>query len=138
MKTNFLTIISMVILTLSITTTSLCAKQKPFLIHGKLPHLTGIIMQLWDDEDLALTPEQKKKLKHIRIRTVGGLGTIKGEVFPLEAEIVQASTDGTNPDELEDSVEKLAELRAEATMLHLKCIYDTRKILSKKQLQILE
>ena len=95
-------------------------------------------MQLWDDEDLALTPAQKTKLKQIRIRTVGGLGTIKGEVFPLEAEIVEASLSGATPDSLEEDVEKLAELRAEATMLHLKCIYDTRKVLTKKQLQLIE
>jgi len=39
-------------------------------------------MVLWDDEDLALTPEQKTKLKHIKQRTIVGLATIKGEVFP--------------------------------------------------------
>ena len=110
------------ILLLSIGSTSLLAIQKPFLIHGKLPHLTGTIMPLWDDEDLALTSGQKTKLKQIRIRTVGGLGTIRGEVFPLEAEIVEASLNGVDPEDLEDDVEKLAELRAEATMIHLNCL----------------
>ncbi len=95
-------------------------------------------MQLWDDEDLALTPEQKTKLKQIRLKTVGGLATLKGEVFPLEAEIVKASKNGTNPKELEEDVEKLAELRAEATMIHLKCLYNTRNILTKKQLKMLD
>jgi len=136
MKTIFTALLTILILTLGSTT--LVAKQKAFLIHGKLPHLTGTIMQLWDDEDLALSQDQKAKLIKVRMRTVGGLGTIKGEVFPLEDEIVQASQDGTNPDELEDSVEKLAELRAEATMIHLRCIYDTKKILSKEQLQLVE
>ena len=136
MKTKLLVLLTLLVL--AVGSTSLLAKQKPFLIHGKLPHLTGTIMQLWDDEDLALTPEQKTKLKSIRIRTVGGLGTIKGEVFPLEAEIVEASANGANPESLEDDVEKLAELRAEATMLHLKCIYDTRTVLTKKQLQMIE
>jgi Spy/CpxP family protein refolding chaperone len=136
MNIKHLTILSLLVLALG--STSLLAKQKPFLIHGMLPHLTGTIMQLWDDEDLALTPEQKTKLKQIRIRTIGGLGTIKGEVFPLEAEIVKASTNGTKPEDLEEDVEKLAELRAEATMIHLKCIYDTRNILTKKQRQLIE
>ena len=95
-------------------------------------------MLLWDDEDLALTPEQKTKLKHIKQRTIGSLVTIKGEVFPLEEEIVSASNNGVNPDTLEDSLEKLAELRAEATMLHLRCLYDTRKTLTQKQLEIME
>jgi len=136
MKVKNLIILSVLVLTLG--STSLAAKQKPFLIHGKLPHLTGTIMQLWDDEDLALTPKQKTKLKQIRLRTIGGLGTIKGEVFPLEAEIVEASTNGATPESLEEDVEKLAELRAEATIIHLKCIYDTRKVLTKKQLQLIE
>jgi len=136
MKIKILTILSLLVLTLG--STSLAAKQKPFLIHGQLPHLTGIIMQLWDDEDLALTPEQKTKLKQIRLRTIGGLGTIKGEVFPLETEIVEASANGAKPESLENDVEKLAELRAEATMIHLKCIYDTKKVLTKKQLQLIE
>ncbi|EDZ62731.1 hypothetical protein SMGD1_2825 [Sulfurimonas gotlandica GD1] len=136
MKIKFLTIASLLVLALA--STSLSAQQKPFLIHGQLPHITGTIMQLWDDEDLALSLEQKTKLKEIRIRTVGGLATIKGEVFPLEAEIVKASSNGANPDSLEDSLQKLAELRAEATMLHLRCLYDTRNILTKKQLQLIE
>ena len=136
MKTKFLTLWSVLVLALG--STSLYAQQKPFLIHGQLPHLTKTIMVLWDDEDLALTPEQKTKLKHIRQRTIGGLATIKGEVFPLEKEIVSASNNGVNPDTLEDSLEKLAELRAEATMLHLRCLYDTRKTLTQKQLEIVE
>jgi len=136
MKIKYLTILSLLVL--AIGSTSLAAKQKPFLIHGKLPHLTGTIMQLWDDEDLALTPEQKTKLKQIRLKTVNGLATLKGEVFPLENEIVNASINGTNPEDLEEDVEKLAELRAEATIIHLNCIYDTKNILTKKQLQLIE
>ena len=133
MKIKYLTILTLLVLTIG--STSLAAKQKPFLIHGKLPHLTGTIMQLWDDEDLALTPEQKTKLKQIRLKTVNGLATLKGEV---ENEIVKASINGTNPEDLEEDVEKLAELRAEATIIHLNCIYDTRNILTKKQLQLIE
>lgn len=136
MKAKLLAILTLLVLTIG--STSLVAKQKPFLIHGQLPHLTSVIMQLWDDEDLALTPEQKTKLKEIRLKTIGGLATLKGEVFPLEAEIVKASKNGASPASLEEDVEKLALLRAEATMIHLKCIYDTRNVLSKKQLQLIE
>ena len=136
MKIKYLTILSLLVLTIG--STSLVAKQKPFLIHGKLPHLTGTIMQLWDDEDLALTAEQKTKLKQIRLKTVSGLATLKGEVFPLEDEIVKASINGANPEDLEEDVEKLAELRAEATIIHLNCIYDTKNVLTRKQLQLIE
>ena len=136
MKIKYLTILSLLVLTIG--STALSAKQKPFLIYGKLPHLTGTIMQLWDDEDLALTPEQKTKLKQIKLKAVGGLTTLKGELFPLEDKIVEASINGANPKDLEKDVEKLAALRAEATMILLNCLYNTKNILTKKQLQLIE
>ena len=57
------------------STTLLNAKQgkqnaKPFLIQGKLPHLTMMVKILWNDEDLALTTTQKEKLLVIRKHTM--------------------------------------------------------------------
>lgn len=129
MKTKFLTILSLLVLTLG--STSLAAKQKPFLIQGKLPHTTMWVNQNWDNEKVGFTAEQKTKLKTIRQRTMGGIASLKGEIFPLEQSIVKASLNGAIPESLEEDVEKLAELRAEATMIHLRCIYDTKKVLTK-------
>nr|WP_321265454.1 hypothetical protein [uncultured Sulfurimonas sp.] len=126
------------ILVLSIGSTSLVAQQKPFLIQGKLPHTTMWVKQNWDNKEVGFTIEQKAKLKVIREKTMSGIASLKSEIFPLEDSIVKAIANGAKPSSLEEDVEKLAELRAEATMLHLECIYDTKKVLSKKQLQMLE
>jgi hypothetical protein len=132
------------LLLFGITTTALHAQPKqqkqtkPFLIQGKLPHLTMMIKQMWDDEDLALTKEQKAKLLKIRKTTIGALKKLKPQVAQLEAEIVAAAQAGENPKKLQAKIEQLAKLKAEATMVHLQCIYNTRKILTQDQRDILE
>jgi hypothetical protein len=113
-------------------------KTKPFLIQGKLPHLTMMIKQMWNDEDLALTKEQKTKLLEVRKETVSKLQKLKPQVAQLEAKIVQAVQDGEEPQNLQTDVKKLAQLKAKATMTHLQCIYKTRQILTKDQRDILE
>ena len=114
------------------------AQSKPFLIQGKLPHLTMMVKMMWEDKDLALTPAQKQKLLKIRRDTISGAQKLNQEIMALEDKIVKASNDGVNPESLKKDVFKLADLRAEATMLHLNCIYKTRKILTQDQLDILE
>ncbi len=136
MKIKYFTILTLLVLTLG--STSLAAKQSPFLIQGKMPHLTMLVKQNWDNEKLDLTTQQRKKLKQIRQKTMSGVVSLRGEIFPLEKSIAKASTNGATPTSLEEDVDKLAELRAEATMIHLKCIYDTKKVLTKKQLQLLK
>lgn len=136
MKIKYLTILSLLVLTLG--STSLVAKQTPFLIQGKMPHLTMLVKQNWNNKNFGLTTEQRTQLKSIRERTLGSIASLKGEIFPLEESIAKASANGATPASLEEDVEKLAELRAEATMIHLKCIYDTKKVLTKKQLQLLK
>lgn len=136
MKIKYFTILTLLVLALG--STSLSAKQSPFLIQGKMPHLTMLVKQNWNNEKLDLTTQQRKELKSIRQKTMGGVASLKGEIFPLEKSIVKASRQGATPASLEEDVDKLAELRAEATMIHLKCIYDTKKVLTKKQLQLLK
>jgi len=110
------------------------AANKPFLIQGKLPHLTGIVKSHWNDEELELTKKQKDKLLVIRKETVSGVKALAKQIFTLESEIVDDAQNGATPASLEVKVKKLAQLRAEATMIHLKCIYNTRKILTDDQL----
>jgi len=111
---------------------------KPFLIQGKLPHLTMMVKILWDDEDLALTKEQKTELIKIRKHTMGSAKKLKIQIIKLENEVVKASNQGAKPATLKSKVDKIAQLRAEATMIHLECIYNTRALLSKEQLYVLE
>ena len=112
--------------------------EKPFLIQGKLPHLTMMVKMLWNDTDLALTKAQKEKLLVVRKDTLTAVKSLKTKIMKLENEVVTESNNGTKPASLKNMVKKIASLRVEATMVHLKCIYNTRKILSKDQLDILE
>jgi len=142
MKKKILTLLTITAFVVSMGVTSLNASQgkktKPFLIQEKLPHLTGIVKILWNDKDLALTNEQKKKLMVVRKDTMTGAKSLNKEIIALENEIVKASLNGASPESLKSKVSALASLRAEATMVHLACIYNTRKILTKKQLSIVE
>jgi len=108
-------------------------KNSPFLIKHGLPHMTKMIMKSWDDAKLALTEEQKTKLLVVRKETMSGVMRLKPEVMALQKEIVQASKAGTKAAELKAKVEKLASLETEATMVHLKCLDDSKAILSAEQ-----
>ena len=146
MKTKLTTLLGSVVLIATMATTSVSAsgpqakkvQGKPFLIQGQLPHLTMLVKVFWDDEDVALTSKQKEKLMKIRLQTMGGAKALAKEINPLEASIVKRSNAGVSPQSLKEDVIKLAELRAKATIIHLECIYNTRAILTKEQLEIVE
>jgi Spy/CpxP family protein refolding chaperone len=112
-------------------------RNAPFLINHGLPHLTKMIMPYMNDPVFNLTPEQKTKLAAVRKETLGTIKQIKPQVMQLKKEIVQASTSGASADSLKTKVEKLASLEAKATMIHLKCIEQTKDILTKDQLLFL-
>ncbi len=145
MKKQFLSLLAATALLATAGATTLNANQgakkqasKPFLIQGKLPHLTMMVKIMWDDEDVALTPAQKQKLLVVRKETITQAKLLNKEIIPLEAEIVKASDKGVKPEKLQKKVQHLADLRAKATMVHLDCIYKTRNILTKEQLEIIE
>ena len=136
MKNNFLKLISAGVLAFTLGATAVDAK--PFLIADKLPHLTGMVKILWDDEDLALTAKQKEALLVIKKSTMGGAKALAKKIYALEDEVVKASQAGAKPETLKAKVDEIAALRAKATMIHLDCIYNTRAILTKEQLYIVE
>jgi hypothetical protein len=146
MKTKLTTLLGSVALIATMATSTLSASApqakkaqgKPFLIQGELPHLTMMVKVFWDDEDVALTSKQKEKLMKIRLETIGGAKALAKEINPLESSIVKRSNEGASPESLKADVTELANLRAKATMIHLQCIYNTRAILSKEQLEIIE
>ncbi len=112
-------------------------KNSPFLIKHGLPHLSKIIMPYMNDPSFNLTANQKDKLTKVRVDTMGVIMETKPKVIALRKEIVNASTSGTNARDLKDKVVELALLEATATMAHLKCIDETKKILTKDQLLFL-
>jgi len=111
--------------------------RMPFLVDGKMPHLTGILKQHWDDPDLKLTPEQKAVLLEIRKNTMSAVMGLAGELDQLESSLAKQAMAATPPDQLAPLVDKISDLKTEATMVHLRCIYDTMEILDDGQLATL-
>ena len=112
-------------------------KTVPFLITGKLPHLTGLLMKQWDSPELGLSPQQKRWLKLVREETISDIKRLSKKISELEGQVVDGINSGMEPDLLYPKVKEIARLKTEATMVHLKCLYDTRKILRPEQLKLL-
>ena len=108
--------------------------RMPFLVVGKMPHLTGILKQHWDDPGLKLTPEQKTVLLEIRRNTMSAVMGLAEELDQLESSLAGQAMAATPPDQLAPLVGKIGDLKTEATMVHLKCIHDTMEILDDRQL----
>ncbi len=115
----------MVLLFFALTTGDLLAqgmgKQQnspPFLITGKLPHLTKLLV--------------------IRQETIGGAQRLGKEIKILEQQVVEGSLGGKPPEDLQSLVQNIAKLKTEATMVHLRCIFNTSKILDQGQLAVLK
>ncbi len=109
-------------------------KHSPFLIKSGLPHMSKSVMRSWDNPAFGLTDEQKIALKGIREKTMGSITNIKKEVLPLTKTIISGTLSGKTADELKDKVKKLGELQADATIVQIQCIEETKKVLTKDQL----
>ena len=145
MKTHII-LISVLLVIISLSTVNLLAQEggiekpknsSPFLITGKMPHLTKLLMQQWDNSDLHLSDEQKSRLLVVRKETIGDVQKLGKKISPLEEQVAEGSLSGKTPDELESLVQAIAGLKAEATMVHLRCIYNTGNILDQQQLDFL-
>lgn len=107
------------------------------MITGELPHLTKLLIKQWDNATLHLTDEQKTQLLVVRKETIEGVQNLAPQIASLQKQVTEGIFNGETPDELYSVVQTISKLKAEATMIHLKCIYDTSKILSQQQLDIL-
>ena len=111
--------------------------RMPFLVVGKMPHLTGILKQHWDDPGLKLTPEQKTVLLEVRKNTMSAVMGLAEELDQLESSLAEQAMAATPPDQLAPLVDKIGDLKTEATMVHLRCIHDTMEVLDERQLATL-
>ena len=112
-------------------------KQSPFLITSDLPHLTKLLIQQWDNSELKLTEDQKTQLLVVRKETMSGVQGLAPQILPLQRQVAEGIFSGKTPDELNAAVQTISKLKTEATMIHLKCIYDTNAILTQRQLDLL-
>ena len=113
-------------------------KPSPFLISKGLPHMTMIIKQNWENPTLALSADQKKKLLVVRKTTVGGIQALKPEIMPLQKKIKQMTMNGADTSKINPLIDELAVLKAKITKVQVKCIHDSKNILTKAQVQFLQ
>ena len=123
----------------ALTATSLMAqgKSSPFLITGKIPHLTKLLMQQWDDPELNLSDLQKPKLLEIRKETLTRVRDLAPEIGSLEKQVADGIFSGQTAEDLSSIVTTIAKLKAEETMIQLRCIDATQKVLDQRQLDVL-
>jgi hypothetical protein len=114
-------------------------KNSPFLMNqDELPHLTKILLESWEKGTLNLSDEQKTKLLVVRKETLAGVKKIKKALKPLEAEVIEMTVDeDTALKDIQPKVDEIAKLKAEATMIQLKCLKDSVAILTEEQLELL-
>jgi hypothetical protein len=112
-------------------------KVSPFLISTGLPHMTKLVMMNWDNSELNLTSKQKKKLVVVRKETMKGVKSIKPKAIELEKEIKKLTLHGGKIKKINSLIDKLANMKAKATKIHVKCIQDTKAILTKNQIHFL-
>jgi hypothetical protein len=113
-------------------------QASPFLIASAgLPHYTKMVKMNWDNKELNLTQQQKKKLIVIRKATMGAIMSLKPQILELEKKIKILTMYGETPKTLHPMVQKLSQLKADATKVHIDCIYNTTQILKKEQLNFL-
>ncbi len=113
-------------------------KASPFLITTRgMPHLTKMVKQNWNNREFNLTQEQKEKLLVVRKSTMSAVMELKPQVLKLEKKIKKATMKGETPQNIYPMVEKLSKLKADATKVHIDCIYNTKNILTDAQLKFL-
>ena len=136
-KNLFILMASVTIFTLTATSLMAQGKSSPFLITGKIPHLTKLLMQQWDDPELNLSDLQKPKLLEIRKETLTRVRDLAPEIGSLEKQVADGIFSGQTAEDLSSIVTTIAKLKAEETMIQLRCIDATQKILDQRQLDVL-
>jgi len=113
-------------------------KNSPFLMNqSALPHLTKILMENWEKGTLNLSDEQKQKLLVVRKETMSGVKRIKKALSGLQGEIIEMTVEAEPREKIKPLVDKVATLKAEGTMIHIKCFQDSVAILTDEQMELL-
>jgi len=114
-------------------------RKSPFLINQKgLPFLTKLLMENWGKGKLSLSHAQKRKLLEIRYDTVRKVMKNKEQIEELEADVIEMVVDGDDDLEtIEITLHEIATLKVQTTLIQLKCLKKTIKLLNEKQLETL-
>jgi len=112
--------------------------NSPFLINKEaLPHMTKVLIENWDKATLGLSDTQKQKLLVVRKDTMEAIKKIKKQLAPLESAIIESTIDDGNLETISAKVDEVSKLKAKATKVHIKCIVDTKNILTDEQMEAL-
>ncbi|HIP41405.1 MAG TPA: cytochrome c [Campylobacterales bacterium] len=114
-------------------------KASPFLMNqDALPHLTKILLENWDKGSLNLSSEQKTKLLVVRTETMTNVKKVKKALTILETKIIEMTVDeDVELKSIQAKVDEVAKLKAQATMIQLKCLKESTSILTEEQLELL-
>jgi len=113
-------------------------KNSPFLMNqSSLPKITLLLMQNWGKGKLGLSKVQKKKLLNIRDRVILGIKTIKEELYEVERDILELTMYEGEIELISIKVTEASKLKAQATMIQIKCIIESVDILNEEQLSVL-
>lgn len=107
-----------------------------FLIPKNLPYLVGLSLYDPSSSNLNLTKEQIEKILLIKENLTKNATPIALKVKELELELMQkVALDENIPvaKEYYKNLEEIAKLRVELSKIHLDCIEQVRKVLTKKQ-----
>jgi hypothetical protein len=113
-------------------------RNSPFLMNqSSLPKITQLLMQNWGKGKLGLNDEQKEKLLTIRSRVITGIKKIKKELYELNRDIIEMTIYADDIEFIEIKVKESSMLKAEATMIQIKCIIESVEILNEEQMAVL-
>ncbi len=113
-------------------------KNPPFLITRGLPHFIGTLKANWNNPKFGFTQKQKKELRRVERDTINSLLRITRRISKLENYVIKSVRMGVEPYKLHNVINKIAKLKAEATEIHLRCLYDIHLILTEKQMTLLK
>ena len=113
-------------------------RNSPFLMNqSSLPQITLLLMKNWGKGKLGLSTEQKSKLLKIRTHVVENIKNIKEKLYEIERDIIELTMYDGEIELIETKVNEAAKLKAKATMVQIKCIIASIKILTEDQMAVL-
>ncbi len=99
--------------------------------------MTKLLKMNWQNKVLNLSAQQKEPLLQIRKRTMKAVMELSPQIKKLEREIERLTMQRVSPKDISKMLDQLAQLKAEASKVHVKCIHDTLSVLEPTQVDFL-
>jgi len=107
-----------------------------FLVHKNLPHYMNVFREFDDDAVLQLSVKQKTQLQTIQEHVVLVVSQKASKIKDLELQLKNDLIFKKKPlAQLNHLVEEIAQLRKEASIIHVECIQSVQAVLTQEQHQ---